>query len=132
VAELPELIDFTFPSYTPPPPPPRNFEPIISLNALTGFSTPQTLKIIGYIKYRKVIILIENGNTHNFIHRHIAQETNYYICTVNKVQIKISNGGFMKCGECCENVLSTWVVVTLCLVQNGYVLLAPSSWILRN
>jgi hypothetical protein len=77
---------------------------IISLNALTGFSAPQTLKLIGYIKNWKVIILIDSGNTHNFIHRHISQETNFYICVINNFQIMISNGGSMKCGGHCENV----------------------------
>jgi hypothetical protein len=55
-----------------PPSDPPEVEPIISLNALTGFSAPQTLNLIGYIKHRKVIILVDSGNTHNFIHRHIA------------------------------------------------------------
>jgi hypothetical protein len=58
-------------------------EPIISLNALTDFSAPQTLKLIGYIKHRKVIILVDSGNTHNFIHRLISQETHCYIHAVN-------------------------------------------------
>ena len=52
---------------TPPSNPPE-VEPIISLNSLMGFSTPQTLKLIGYIKHRKVIIIVDSGNTHNFIH----------------------------------------------------------------
>jgi hypothetical protein len=63
---------------TPPSDPPE-VEPVISLNSLTRFSAPQTLKIIGYIKHRKVIILVDSGSTHNFIHRHISQETNCYI-----------------------------------------------------
>jgi hypothetical protein len=63
VAELPEPTDLT------PPSDPPEVEPVISLNALTGFSAPQTLKLIGYIKHQKVIILIDSGNTHNFIHR---------------------------------------------------------------
>jgi hypothetical protein len=79
-------------------------EPIISLNSLTGFSAPQTLKLIGYIKHRKVIILVDSGNTHNFIHCRIAQETHCYIHAVNNFQIMITNGGSMKCGERCENV----------------------------
>jgi hypothetical protein len=88
---------------TPPSDPPE-VELVISLNSLIGLSTPQTLKLIGYIKHRKVIILVYCGSTHNFIHRRIAQETNFYIRTVNSFQIMISNGGSMKCGECCENV----------------------------
>jgi hypothetical protein len=87
----------------PPSDPPAE-EPIISLNALTGFSAPQTLKLIGYIKHRKVIILVDSGSTHNFIHRRIAQETHCYIHAVNNFQIMIANGGSMKCGGRCENV----------------------------
>jgi len=88
---------------TPPSDPPK-VEPVISLNALTSFSTPQTLKLIGYIKHWKVIILVDCGSTHNFIHRCIAQETHCYIHAVNNFQIMISNGGSMKCGGRCENV----------------------------
>ena len=88
---------------TPPSDPPE-VEPIISLNALTGFSAPQTLKLISYIKHRKFIILVDSGSTHNFIHRRIAQETHCYIHAFNNFQIMIANGGSMKCGGHCENV----------------------------
>jgi hypothetical protein len=43
--ESPEITDIN------PPSNPPEVEPIISLNALTGFSAPQTLKLIGYIKH---------------------------------------------------------------------------------
>jgi hypothetical protein len=98
VSMSPKPIDIT------PPSDPLEVEPVISLNALTGFSTPQTLKLIGYIKHRKVIILVDSGSTHNFIHCHISKETNCYICPVNNFQIMIANGGSMKCGGHCENV----------------------------
>jgi hypothetical protein len=98
VSESPETTDIT------PPSDPPEVEPVISLNALTGFSTPQTLKLIGYIKHQKVIILVDSGSTHNFIHRRIAQETHCYIHAVNNFQIMIANGGSMKCGGHCENV----------------------------
>jgi hypothetical protein len=83
---------------------PPEVEPVISLNVVTNFSSPQTLKLIGYIKNRKVIILFDSGSTHNFSHHHIAQETNCYIHTVNNFQIMIANGGSMKCEGHCENV----------------------------
>ena len=91
VSESPKTTDIT------PPSDPPEVEPIISLNSLTGFSTPQTLKLIGYIKHRKVIILVDSGSTHNFIHRRISQETYCYIHAVNNFQIMIANGGSMKC-----------------------------------
>jgi hypothetical protein len=77
VHESLEITDIT------PPSNPPTVEPIISLNALTGFSAPQTLKLIGYIKHQKVIILVDSGSTHNFIHCHISQETHYYIHAIN-------------------------------------------------
>ena len=40
-------------------------ESIISLHALSGVSTPQSLKIKGYIKYHQLVVLIDSGNTHN-------------------------------------------------------------------
>jgi hypothetical protein len=97
VSESSETTDIT------PPSDPPKVEPIISLNALTSFSAPQTLKLIGYIKHQKVIILVDSGSTHNFIHRCIAQETHCYIHVVNNFQIMIANGGSMKCGGRCEN-----------------------------
>jgi hypothetical protein len=47
MSESPETTDITSPSD------PLEVEPVISLNALTGFSAPQTLKLIGYIKHRR-------------------------------------------------------------------------------
>jgi hypothetical protein len=87
-----------------PPSDRTDVEPLISLHPLTGISNSQTLKLIGYIKHRKFTILINNGNTHNFIYRRIYQETHYYIHVVNNFQIMITNGGSMKCGGRYENV----------------------------
>jgi len=56
------------------------------LNALTSFFAPQTLKLIGYIKNQKVIIIIDSGRTHNFIHQCISQETHCYIHEIKKIQ----------------------------------------------
>jgi len=98
VSESPESTDIA------PPSDPPEVEPVISLNALTSFSTPQTLNLIGYIKHWKVIILVDSGSTHNFIHRRISQETHCYIHAINNFQIMIANGGSMKCGGRCENV----------------------------
>jgi hypothetical protein len=98
VSESPKTTDIT------PPSDPLEVEMIISLNALIGFSTPQTLKLIDYINHRKVIILVDSGSTHNFIHHHIAQETHCNILVHNNIQIMIAIGGSMKCGGRCENV----------------------------
>ena len=40
--------------------------PTISCNALARITKPQTLKIEGYIKKKKVIVLIDSSSTHNY------------------------------------------------------------------
>jgi hypothetical protein len=88
----------SLPNATQEPTDSSEVDPLISFHSLIDFSSPQTLKLIVYIKHRKVIILVDSGSTHNFIHRRIAQETNFYIHVVNNFQIMIANGGSMKCG----------------------------------
>jgi carbamoylphosphate synthase small subunit len=56
--------------------------PTISCNALAGISTPQTVNIEGYIKNKKVIVLIDSGSTHNFIHYKLAKTLNFFIYPV--------------------------------------------------
>lgn len=47
-------------------------EPIISLHALAGISLPQILKFRSFIKHRPVVVLIDNGSTHNFMHKGVV------------------------------------------------------------
>jgi hypothetical protein len=67
--------------------------PMISFNALAGIITPQTLKIEGYIKKKKVIVLIDSGSTHNFIHYKLAKYINCFVYTMPEFQVMIAYGG---------------------------------------
>jgi hypothetical protein len=60
---------------------------------LDGISIPQTLKIKGYIKKKKVIVLIDSGNAHNFIHYKLSKDLNFCIYPVPEFQVMITNGG---------------------------------------
>ena len=51
----------------------------ISCNPLEGITTPQALKIEGHIKKKKVIVLIDLGSNHNFIHCKVAKELNCFL-----------------------------------------------------
>ena len=79
-------------------------EAIISLHALSSVSTPQTLKIKGYIKYHQLVVLIDNGSTNNFINRSKAQYLHIFIHLINNFHLLIANGRIMKCCGHCENV----------------------------
>jgi hypothetical protein len=71
--------------------------PTISCHALVGIITPQTLKIKGYIKKKKVILLIDSGSTHNFIHCQLAKAHNCFIYLAPEFQVMIENGETINC-----------------------------------
>ena len=71
----------------------EDLNPTISCNALDGISTPQSLKIEGYIKKEKVIVLIDSSSTDNFIHYKLAKVLNCFVYPVPEFQVMIANGG---------------------------------------
>eukprot|EP00253_Pinus_taeda_P031725 PITA_31725 len=79
-------------------------EPVISLHAVTGISSPQTLKIRGFIKHHPVLVLIDNGSTHNFIHQKVVEAVHYFVRAVSNFQVQIADGDIMKCEGRYENV----------------------------
>eukprot|EP00253_Pinus_taeda_P030265 PITA_30265 len=65
----------------------------IYCNALARITTPQTIKIEGKIKKKKVIVLIDSGSTHNFIHCKIGKELNCFLYLAPECQVMGANGG---------------------------------------
>jgi hypothetical protein len=76
----------------------------IFCNALAGISTPQTLKIEGYIKKKKVIVLIDSSSTHNFIHYKLAKALNFFVYQMPELQVMIADGGTMNCSGKCNKI----------------------------
>ena len=64
--------------------------PPISCNAFAGITTPQTIKIEGQIKKKKVV-LIDTGSNHNFIHCKVAKELNFFLYLALECQVMIAN-----------------------------------------
>jgi hypothetical protein len=71
---------------------------------LAGIITPQTLNIEGYIKKKKVIVLLDYGSTHNFIHCKLAKALNCFIYLAPEFQVMIANGGTINCSGKCHNI----------------------------
>jgi len=78
--------------------------PTISCNPLAGITTPQTIKIEGHIKKKKVIMLIDLGSTHNFIHCKIAKELNYFLYPALECQVMVASGGAINWSRKCHNI----------------------------
>ena len=79
----------------------------ISCNALAGITNPHTLKIEGHIKKKKVIVLIDSGSTHNFIHCKVAKELNCFLYPAPECQVMVANGGTINCSGKCHNIKLT-------------------------
>jgi len=78
--------------------------PTISCNALARINTPQTLKIEGFIKNKKVIVLIDSGSTHNFIHYKLAKALNCFVYPMLEFQVMIADGGTINCSGKCNKI----------------------------
>ena len=78
--------------------------PNILCNALACITTPQTLKIEGHIKKKKVIVLIDSGSTNNFIHCKVAKELNCFLYPAPKCQVMVANGGTIICSGKFHNI----------------------------
>ena len=76
----------------------------ISCNALAKITTPQILKIGEHIKNKKVIVLIDSGSTHNFIHCKIAKELNYFLYPALEFQVMVASGGTINYFGKCHNI----------------------------
>jgi hypothetical protein len=78
--------------------------PTISCNALARISTPQTLNMEGYIKKKNVIVLIDSGSTHNFIHYKLAKALNFFVYPASKFQVMIADRGTINCSGKCNKI----------------------------
>jgi hypothetical protein len=79
----------------------------IYVHAFAGLSTPQTLKIVGYIKKQKVTILIDLGRTHNFIDKRLAESLNCFVYPMINFPVLVANGGSIDYVGKCHNIKLT-------------------------
>lgn len=81
-----------------------------------------------------MVLLVDIGSTHNFIHKHVVEETHCYVHMVSKFYIMITNGGLMKFGGRYENVrlqvgdyhLKTHIVV---IYMGGCDIILGGKWL---
>ena len=82
-----DIIDLDLMKLTPPLDEVSTEEPLceeqnILIHALFRVTSPQNLKLVGYKKHRKMIILMDNNSTLYFIHHRVEEETLYYVHTM--------------------------------------------------
>ena len=71
----------------------------ISLHALFGIATPQTMRVTGLIKGRRLHILIDSGSTHNFVGRKFAKRMECCKAPAAAIQVMVASGERLQCEE---------------------------------
>nr|GEX68256.1 hypothetical protein [Tanacetum cinerariifolium] len=76
----------------------ENSVPHISLNALTGRNTFQTMRVNGYVGKHEIHILIDSGSTHNFLDSNTAKRIGCQLKSTYPLQVTVANGCEMMLG----------------------------------
>nr|TKR90184.1 hypothetical protein D5086_0000235640 [Populus alba] len=67
-------------------------EPEITLQALTGWSTPKVMRMIAKIGHLEAIVLIDSGLTHNFTSECLASMLRMLVVSVERFIVRVANG----------------------------------------
>jgi hypothetical protein len=63
----------------------------VMVHALASYSNPQTIKVIGYLKRQPVTILINIGNTTNFLDKDIAKRLSILVEPCDQFKVKLAH-----------------------------------------
>lgn len=72
--------------------------PTISINALSGSTTFNCMRVIGQYGKKKLYILIDSGSTHNFLDLTIAKELGCELEKIKPMRVAAANGNNMISG----------------------------------
>ncbi|GJX55739.1 retrotransposon-related protein [Tanacetum coccineum] len=80
-------------------------QPHISLNAISGVDTFQTMRVKGQINNRPVNILIDCGSTHNFLDITTAKQIGCSIKESYPLQVTVPGGNFLTSSHVCKGLV---------------------------
>ncbi|KAJ0036051.1 hypothetical protein Pint_24659 [Pistacia integerrima] len=66
--------------------------PEISIHAMAGAHTPQTMRVTGLLYNKPMSVLIDTGSTHNFLDPQIAKKTGLQVDNAAKFNVMVANG----------------------------------------
>ena len=76
----------------------------VVLHALSGQSTPETLRITGRIANHHVVILVDGGSTHNFVQEHLVKSLGLTPQPTPTLRVLVGNGNEVECFQVFLNV----------------------------
>jgi len=89
-----------------PPEPIEDLSPTqISLHALSGHIALETLQVVGLISNQGVRILIDGGNTHNFLQHRLVLALGLHTKYTNPLCVTVENGDALECHQLCNDLI---------------------------
>ncbi|CAJ2661673.1 uncharacterized protein LOC123886206 [Trifolium pratense] len=77
----------------------------LSLHAMSGFSAPNTFRILGSIAKKQFTILVDSGSTQNFIQDRVAKYLGLPVIPASQpFKVMVGNGNTLDCNSQCANV----------------------------
>ena len=77
----------------------------LSLHSIEVFTTRTSLKLLGKIRNKKVIVLIDFGATHNFISVKLVKELRLEVTPTSPYSVEVGDGHKVRCQECVDPCL---------------------------
>ncbi|XP_021974525.1 uncharacterized protein LOC110869591 [Helianthus annuus] len=75
----------------------------ISLNAILGIPSYNTMRIVGTIGTKQLQILVDSGSTHNFLNEELARRLQCPTIEVPSLSVAVADGNKMSCVQLCQN-----------------------------
>lgn len=91
-------------SSEPPLSPTEELITEVSLNSVVGLSNPKTMKLRGKINDKDVIVLVDSGETHNFVSLKIVEFLGLPVEIVGCFGVSLGNGETIKGHGLCKAV----------------------------
>ena len=76
----------------------------VTVHTLVGYSIPQTMKVGGLLKQQLITVLINMGNTNNFLNSKVVVYMNLPIENCSRFVVKVANRRILKCDHRCPQV----------------------------
>ncbi|KAL5732392.1 hypothetical protein ACOSQ2_032084 [Xanthoceras sorbifolium] len=106
------------------PPTAANPRPEIPLHAMSGTSHPETIRVVGRMKNKDVIVFIDGGSTHNFIDHSTTTKLALPIVSDKTFQVMVGNGEQI---ECKGRSLGLILVIQGCLITTDFYILPVAA-----
>ena len=82
----------------------EEIQPEISFNSVMGFTSPRTLKMLGLILGKEVVVMIDPGATHNFVSREVVETLGVPLSPTKSFGVSLGTGESVRGTGLCKGV----------------------------